>query len=223
MAKVADLLTNPAAVATPLVAIVVDRLGTEAFNWEAEVLEEELQKIAGGPIPGGNLDSIHALILSLTTERFWQDPKTFMLVCNALSDQDPVVPGVFSPPFPDEIAWAVTELVINDPLENQESLEERFSSDVLTVITSILYVAGFLIPPEPLTFVKPRELRSIIQEDDPAMYQGIWDLQNSKRDLVEGFVANRALILFNQLKELDLKTGSTEDLTDAVSSLLGGS
>ena len=49
---------NPASYATTMITVLVDRLGTEFFNWDPEAIRLEIESLCEANTPQENLDKI---------------------------------------------------------------------------------------------------------------------------------------------------------------------
>ena len=125
--KLQKLFTDEDTFASTLLVLLTDLTGsTEFLNWEPETTKHEIKYLLGIDVPRDNMDKIQALGLALTTNLFYTDIATFMHVCNALGGEG-VDFEVFDPAEMDEMAWTVTEVLLNDPQEDEGN---PFSLDI---------------------------------------------------------------------------------------------
>lgn len=205
------LLTNKKAVATPLLAISIDQFGTECFEWEPEILNDELESYAGSSLPKTNKDKVQALMLGIQDERVWNDTLIFSYVANTIGGEDiPIVPGSMDMASPYEIAWTVVELLLNDPPE--DDLKDRLGRDIQKLIQYWFNSSGLKLPPSPFEWmdVETDEVESLASGmfGEQASYQ---HYNNLKED-VEQYVTDRFTIMIDQLQKITLNVGDTSNL-----------
>lgn len=215
------MVHNPEALATTLLVIAIDRFGVECLEWLPSVMEEELQGLAKAEVPQRNFDKLHGLILSLTSDRFYQEPKIFMKVCNALDPNGPVMFGSFDPPSPFDMAWAVTEMRLHEPATS-EGLKKKFNDHVLDTIRFILMDDGIIAPPKYLDFVGKVGNVGVVGGKGPAMFEGVHKTQGAKADMIDRRVGIRFQGLARQLDAISLEDGDMSEIEDMVDSLLSG-
>ena len=216
------LIIDPDALGTSLIILVLDLFGPEVFDWEPEVIDDELKAYAGAPVPQANLDTIQAIATLLESDRFFNDPRTFNYVANALSKDGPVLFTVFDPATPEEMSWAVSEAIIHSPLGPEETMETRFSTDVQQFIAAVLLSDGFVSAPPPLDFVKIERPESevSITRDDPIMFESMWRLQQTNREVIGDYVRERISRLRDQLASLSLNHGDIDKVTERLTAVL---
>jgi len=147
-AKRKQMLEDRETFATVLLAILIDRYGTEMFEWEPETLKLEINDDFNATLPRVNSDKIWALIVAMTTNQFYLSIEIYRATCDALMGRDPDF-AMFSPSDPEELAWGVTEVILNDPPDPKLGNNE-FSHEVSRYTGLILSQNGILVPPEPL-------------------------------------------------------------------------
>lgn len=208
--NIKTFLTSPLTIATTLLAIIIDKWGTEALYWDAEVLEEELEKF--GQIPRINLDKIHGLTTALTTDSFYTDVWTFSLLCNTLGGMDDrIVFGVFEPPAPEEVAWTVYEVCyVNDPQDIE--IKDRFHPDIIQFIKIILEQGGLLAAPKVLNFIELKDTDPDVFEEDPEIYESYYKFLQENQKSVDSYVNNRVTQMLNELSNVPFEEGDFEEL-----------
>lgn len=204
------MLHNRSALATTLLVIAIDRLGVECMEWIPEVLEDELQNLSPESVPRRNLDKIHGLILAKTTDRFYNEPKIFIVVCNALSADAGNIFPTFDPPDVKEMAWAVTEMRLHDPVEDLEEAGE-FSKTVIQTM-QMVKDREMALNPSFLRFLEERPLDGTVATASPGLWEATWSTQLTEAEEVNRFVGHRFAMLISQLRRLQLKNGSVEGL-----------
>lgn len=124
--------------ATVLVAILARHFGSlEWFEWEPDVLFQEIHDDLGVVTPENVRDQIWALVTAITTDRFYSDATFFNRV--ALGLQKELDMAHFEPADPYAMAWAVLEVGMND-LEPGEA--PRFGDEVEIYVGAVLHRNG---------------------------------------------------------------------------------
>jgi len=137
--------------ATVLLASLVKQEGVEALNWEPETVRLCIARMIKQEPNDVNMDKLFALAAALTTNMFYTSVETFHATANALSGSGADF-DQFDPVEPEEIAWAVMEVLSNDPPnQTDEDIGARFSLDVRGYIGAILGYNGISRPPRILT------------------------------------------------------------------------
>lgn len=209
------MLHNPATVATALLIIAIDRLGIECMGWLPEVLEDELQGLSPRvDVPPRNFDKLHGLILALTTDRFYHEPKIFMVVCNALDPAGPNTFATFDPPDAEEMAWAVTEMRLHEPAQDL-SEARRYGPRVVQTM-QMLKDEEMPISPSFLRFLKSQPIEGGVAQESPELWESVWQTQLAEKGRVERSVARRFAMLMSQLKRLELQNGDMDGLQKVI-------
>jgi len=199
---------DPTTFATSLLALALDEFGTELMNWEPETIRLEIKDIYNTDIPDVNMDKLLALITSLTTNLFYLSVESFTHVANAVNDAEADF-VTWDPVEADEAAWAITEIVMNDPPKTNEELAKRFSHEVRRYIGVILEDEGITSPPDVLGGIA--EMTTKVKEadvsfaDDPMMFEGFNKLSQQKAQDVVMYVKRRTAALVRQLQQLPLQ------------------
>lgn len=136
--------------ATVLVAVLLKHFGNpEFFDWEPDVLYQEVQDDFGAKMPPGVSDKIWALVTALTTDLFYKDPLFFNHVANALGGGPTNMEDLELATL-EEIAWAVIEVGMND-LDDTD--EQDFAIEVQVFVGAVLKREG-LGPVAPLEWAE---------------------------------------------------------------------
>lgn len=208
------LLKNKEAIATPLLAIVIDKFGLEAFEWEPEMLNAELESYAGGEVPETNKDKVQALMIGMSDERAWNNTLLFSYIANSLGGEDkPIIPGSMDVTTPYEIAWTIVELMLNDPPET--SVKERMGKDIRNLIKYWFNANGLVLPPSPFEWLEidKEEIESISKGEEGTFgAQTVYQHHENAKVDVEQYVQTRFTKMINQLKEITLEKGDTSNL-----------
>ena len=207
------LLSSTITTATTLAAVLVDLYDTDSLYWEPEVIRAELTRLAGRDVPEINVDKINALTSALTNDSFFSDFYVFSHVCNALGGLDSqVLFSVFDPPSPEEMAWSIFEVNLND---TSEKIADRLHPDVKTFIGLLLRESGLSQPPRVLNFIKiPGDNSPDIFADDPDIYLGYTKLLSENKAAVDAYVEARASQLLSELKNVKFENGDVAQVLE---------
>lgn len=211
---VAKTLGDEEATATTLLAILLDRFGTDVMSWDPATVELELQDEFGvKAISTTNLDKINALITALTTNLFYVSVEAFHYITNALNGSSPAF-GQFDPVTAEEAAWAITEVRMNDvPEQGGDPAESEFSHEVRTYQGVILSDEG-LDPFGPLESAEmPYGYGSLDNvADDPIIYSAVWEGRNRGIKEIEDSTKAKLLYTIQTIKSLPLRNADTRQL-----------
>jgi len=208
--RVADMLRDPDAIATPLLVILLDRFGTELFDWEPDTLRMEIRAAWGAEPPQENMDKIWALINIVTTNLFQVSLEFFIHACNALSGNGADFAS-YDPATVREMCWALSEQHLIDPLGE----DEDFSSEILAYMKTSLKEEGFTQVPQILAPHVGTELQdaSSVEEGlavDAIEVNAYWDMQTRKRMEIDEYLLTRMRRLISDLASLPLKNADEE-------------
>lgn len=130
---------------------------------------------------------------------FYEDVVGFIDICNVLSGSD-IDPDVFDPADPLEMAWAVAEAKMLDPLDPSEPAP--WSDEVRTYVGAALIEFGHVKPPTGLEFAKiPENVNpALALADQPDMVSAAISKQNSLNQEIEAIVQERLQMLATQLQ-----------------------
>lgn len=205
--SIAAVLKDPDATATTLITILMDRLGSDILNWDPATLEFEIMDTFGlREVPEVNLAKINAIITALTTNLFYVSVETFHHICNALNGSSAGF-EYWDPVTAEEAAWAITEMELLDPTEEDgDPAENSFSHEVKGYLGAILAMEGI----EPFGVFEVAELPpqqgSPDQfEDDPIMFSAINKHQMSNRQAIEEYIFGRVYQTAATLNQLPLQ------------------
>ena len=136
------VLLSDSSFASTLIILLADILDSMEFlNWEPETVGLEIKDRYGINITENNMDKIQALSLVLTSSMFYNDVDTFIHVCNSLGGEGADF-ETFDPAEIDEIAWTLTEVLLNDPPEKDSPIP--FSSEIREYIKLQATHEGFM-------------------------------------------------------------------------------
>jgi len=198
----AFLSNSEPAFATVLVALLIDHFGSvEWFTWEPDSLGQEVEETFGVKMPLEVRDRIWALVSSLTTDLFYSDALFFNHVCNALSG-GPVPMQEFEPAELDEVAWGVTEIMLND---HQGDDFETFQPEIQTYAGQILSEED-LKPFPPLDWATDRGAGEAYDiTDDPAMVSSKFQDRDDRKMQVQQLISDNLHLLHQQINQLNIQ------------------
>lgn len=181
------------------------------LGWDPMALRDDVGAKLGARIPQENMDKLMALILAMTSDLFYHDVDAFIHICNALAGEGSDF-RMFDPAEIDEVAWAVTEVLLNDPPEDKTA--PPFDDGVIEYIKQQATVEGFIRMPSVLQFVPPPEAAEQNLADVAAMgeemFGAAWDAGQDKAKEVEAEVSSRMEQLFQQIQQLPLNRADSE-------------
>lgn len=202
-------LRNEDTFATCLVGILLKTFDVDFFEWEPETLILELgSAFPGADIPEINIDKIGALTTALTTNQFYQYFEIFSNVCRSLNGEEADFSS-FVMPTPHELAWGVTEVLINDvPEKGGEAFE--FAPEVTAYTGFVLSQFGLYVPPKVLAFAEYSVKNPLLgaETDTFTGEESFFEAGMKKQDLdakdVDEYVAEQYTLLHTQLKDYRL-------------------
>ena len=200
---------------TALLAIVLDNYGTDPFAWEPMSLRYQLKDDFGANLHKLNEDKIWGLIVALTTNQFYVAWEIFAQTCKALNGDEADF-SIYSPADPEDLAWGVTEVLLNDR-PDKDSGNEQFSHEVARYTGLILAENGVWLPPGVLEFAEydhpnPTLALESAFVDDADMFEAARQNQQLKKARLEEGVKEKLKQLFAQIDSLPL-TNRTKFLT----------
>lgn len=214
------ILTNREALATPLILIVNDEFGTESFDWEDEILRDEVAGLVpkGEKVPPANFDKISAMTTLYSSDLMYNNAVAFnQLVLSIGGSTKPTLHKTMMVPTVAECSWALYEIILNAPLEKQEELGDRFSYDVKKFMKVLLEYEGFASPPKQMEFLDYEKAPKISANDDQDIIEASWRISQAKKEMVQDYMKIMYGMLVEQLSDLELKNGSTDDIVKLLS------
>lgn len=211
-----SLWRDPEAMATPLLFLIVDRLGVESFDYDPQSLLIEIEDEWGVKPHPAAFDRLMAGIAITTGDEFFVELPTFVDFCNLLSG------GLFDPRWFDpadtfEICWGLLEASLLNPPEEGE-LRSRLSEDVIGYIEQTTKWEGFIRLPEVLRGIVTRS-QDLPDTDDPVVFETIFQVQEEKKQEVETWVSQRFAKMGDQLKKIKFQNGQTEVIARLIQKL----
>jgi len=186
--------------ATTLLLLLTDHFeGLEWMDWEPDVLGQEIQEDFGVEMPAGVRDKLWALVTTLKTDRFYNDPLFFNHVANALMDE-PLSMQVWEPAEPEEMAWAMIEVGLNDLDDNEQMV---FSDEIKVFIGEVLRKEG-VEPYPPLDSVVTPQFEGAPIPDDLELAAQYHQERLEDRDEALGELESRVSALHEQKNSLQI-------------------
>lgn len=188
------------AFATTLLGIVLKAYGPEALNWDGLTIQLQIKEDFEIDLPRRVHDKIMALILCMTSNRVFIEVPVFDEMISALAGQgvgyEQDVPPV------EDVAWACTEILLNDP-EPTGRPPMPWSSDIRKYVRVVLDDEGMPIAPEALSFAKDTTVKTE-ENVTGADYAATWEIQASRAREVDEWIEARVVLLLDQLQSLGI-------------------
>lgn len=207
--------------ASVLLTMFLDRFGTEALTWDPTTVTLEIEEEFDVDLPQLSLDKLMGAIQILTTDRFYRSLPDFVNLCNILSG-DTYRPDMWDPADAEEVAWGITEALLIYPPEDDDP--EPFSDEIRAYIGAVLDSEGLVNPPDILRIaLRQARVSPSIQDfsDDPTMFNAVYDLEEGKRKDIEDAIRLKTKLLAAQLRALNLKNGSAEQIAQMLDAAAG--
>jgi hypothetical protein len=209
----ASYLQNTEIAGTVLLVGLIDRFGTEFFDWEPETLRLEMEHEWGVKPPQRNMDKIWALVTELTTDSFYSTLSGFIQICNALGGDGADFQN-FNPATVQEMCWTLAEVQLTDPPDR----DSKFSEEVKAYMQARLDAEGFSKPPQMLkNHVKEEPLDESINQaltSDGIDYNAYWDKQARDRLAIDEYVRHRLYETVSAVAALPLESADRKALQD---------
>lgn len=206
-----DILLDEDTYATTLLVLFLDRYTNEALEWHPETIRMQIEADIGIELPKHSLDKLMAAIVVVTTNYFYRNLIRFIELANILAGDD-FDPTVFDPADSAEMAWAVTEVLLLSPPEKNEWFDE----EIRDYVSEMLMAEGFIKLPKVLKTVASEGFEEKVDlggfEDDPEMFQAIYQGQEAKSTEIDALVQENMNELIAQLEALPLRNGQTDNM-----------
>lgn len=211
-ARLGGLLRSEDTYATVLVTILLDMYGTDALQWSPDTIVMEFKDDFAVELPKANVDRLMAAVGILTTDDFYKRLPVFVQYCNILSG-DEFSPHTFNPADPAECAWGIVEAMLLSPPDE----DEPFTEEIRAYIGKALDDAGVKNAPDVLGIA----LRDSWEADfsgmslqDPAMFGAEFQGAQEREQEIVATVKQNMQELIQQLSQLPLQNGRTQDLME---------
>jgi hypothetical protein len=200
------LFEGEEAFASSLLIALVDLVqDVDVMNWDPETITAEIKTKTGATISSDNMDRLMGLCMALTTNQFYTDVNAFIQICNALSGAG-VDFKTFDPATVSEMAWAVSEVLMND--RPDVDLEELFSPEIRTYVGMQADEEGLSALPKILSWGEiPKSAAANFESAatyGADMFSAVWGSQQAKVAAVEGAVAEKLTAMKTQINSLPL-------------------
>lgn len=207
--------------ASVLLTMFLDRFGTEALTWDPTTITLEIEEEFDVELPQLAFDKLMVAIQILTTDRFYRSLPDFVTFCNVLGG-DTYRPDMWDPADAEEVSWGITEALLIYPPEDDQP--EPFTEEIRAYIGAVLDSEGLVNPPDILRIaLRTARVSPNIGDfsDDPTMFNAIYDMEEGKRQDIEQSIRLKTKLLAAQFKALNLKNGSTEQITKMLEAAAG--
>jgi len=160
-----------------------------------------LKEDFGVELPRKVFDKMMALITAMSTDRVYRDIAFFDETVNALNGTGVGVDrGI---PTVTEVAWAVTELAMNDPEPVGRDKENPYTKHIGKYARVVLDDEGMDRAPKALYFAPSRPVKKE-GHDDAQYYAGAWGSAQARADEVDQWIEKTAIELLQQLMSLGI-------------------
>lgn len=188
------------------------------YTWTPATIRHMLEREFGVPISHVNFDRFMAGIAVLTTDSFFKNLPSFIKLVNVIAF-DSAAFDEFNPAEPDEMAWAISEVMLLDPPEE----DEPFCDDIRRYIGLTLKEEGFVNAPDILRIaIGTKTMNEVLTNysDDPELSSAIYQNQNDKTKDIENLIMSSLVLLGKQLKELPLRNGDVSAIVKRVEEMV---
>jgi hypothetical protein len=228
--KAAEVWINPRAYATTLLHLFHDEYydandspDENCYTWHPGTVLLEIRDDFQVELPQGNLDRLMAGITLVTSDRFYKDARSFVILCNVLAGEL-FDPASWDPADAMACAWGITEAMLLAPPEDDD--EEPFAPEVLAYIGKVLDDEGILEPPDVLRIaardgVDRRERARAALEGDPVTLANAYDMEDRKTQEINDRLREGLVELIGQLEALNLAHGDAGALAGKLARNLG--
>ena len=211
-----ELLQDPDVFATPAIAVLFDRYGGEALNWDPLTLNLRLKEDFRITPTQTLKDRVMAGSSVMTGDLFYTSLPVFSTVCGVLS-RDGYSTEVLIPPETDHMAWACLEARLLDSAYDPS----RFGGNIAGYAGYMLSREGMYTPPAILSFAAyPEDPGLGDLEKDPEWMEIYAVEQHRRKREFETSLRKAALELFAQLRSLE-GTGIDMEFVDGAMERLG--
>jgi hypothetical protein len=214
--QLAATISNDESLATTLLVACLDEFGTDFFDWEPVTFDLEAKAAFGTEMPQSNRDKLWALVTALTTDSFYVSLESFLPICNSLNGAEANF-KYYDPVTSEEAAWAITEVMLNDPPKQDMDPSMRFSDEIKRYVGLTLRAEGITEPPPvlaPYAIIEEglEDRAGAIIGPDESMLKMHSDRQQREKKEIEQYVNERLDQLGAQLQALPLRRGNTSGL-----------
>jgi hypothetical protein len=212
-------MADPQLYTTSALILCSDAFGSEFIEWDPLTLNLEIKNKYGFEPSENLLDMLQAGCSLYTSDLFFKSLETFAPVCNALNFGT-VTSELFLPPDLDDVLWGCTEakIILGETYDDQD-----FSHNIGRFTGALLDDQGIYQPPRILKFAEYPDEREAMAHDaflgDEVGYGAWQENQKEENRMLEEWNMRKLRALLVQIKQLPIKTGSTDFINNAISSL----
>lgn len=217
-AAFSKVFEDPGTYASTMLVACMDITGTAEFmNWDPESLKADIKDSIGHSISQRNSDKLQSLLLAITTDQFYRSLESFIAICNGLTGA-----GVdfrsFDPATVEEMAWAATEVRLNESKQPSD-----FNDEIKVYVGIEAAREGFGELPQPIKFghFDDHYAKASEAANDPDMFAAYFT--GSKADvaaIIDGITA-RKIELFTQIAKLPLQNVDAQSFQQFANKELG--
>ena len=184
--SVPALLKDSKLPAAALLAIAFAEYGSDCFDWEPEILRDELSKEFGVDITARQSDKLQAAITIISTDHYESDWHTFNVATHCLNGE-PVDYDTFDPIDAEQIAAALPEVQI---IRNQfVDGGLTFSDEVNAYVGMIFSEYGLLFTPHIFpTAIMPNLQGEHYSDSQTEKQDALAEIYTDKKKQVEEFL-----------------------------------
>lgn len=189
--------------ASVLVAVAVDILGGDFFTFEIETVVDSLNATFSISVPDDNIDKLQAMQTIYTTNSAFMSLPVFLAVTDALNSNG-VDFEYADIPDVTEVAWAITEIMMHMP---EEEDEDFLHPDIVLFIKLLLTREGFTRIPSSLWFIKDLSIPAVADTllDDPMLFEAYDQLKVQAATEVDAYVTSKVAAIISAIDEMPLR------------------
>jgi hypothetical protein len=189
--------------ATVLLGILFQVYGAECLNWDPLTLQAQITEDFGVHMPDVVNDQLMAMVAAMTSDTVYTSVHAFDQTVNAFCrvgvDHDQDMPA------PEEVAWTVFELTMNDPDPYGQTSEWPFSPDIARYVGVVLADAGLKRAPETLEFAIMPEWVPKNLGDHPQEFAEAYHSAEEQSAQIDQFVQKHFQVLVSHLHEIGVE------------------
>lgn len=217
-----NIWTAPDAFATSLLLAFADtycpiteengvrKMDTTAFQWHPGAILLEIESDFDVALAQPIYDRLMTAIAIVTTDNFYKSLPDFIHYCNVLAG-DSYDPRYWNPAEALEVAWAINEVLLLDPPEE----DDPFVPEITAYIGKVLDDEGIVTPPDVLRIAVRDDVGGKVHAavgDDPAMASNVYQLEASRTEDLNNAIRQTMEALTAQLAALPLRQGSAQEI-----------
>lgn len=201
--SVKGVLEDPTTPASVLVTVLNDILTEDFLYLEIETIVDYFHETFSIDLPETNVEKIQTMQMVYTTNQFYMSLPAFIATVDALNNHG-VDFNNADIPEPHEIAWAVTEVLLNVPEEN---LTQLFHPDIQMFIKKTFeYYEVHDLPPTLKFLYVPDEVawEGTLLEDETIL-SAYSDAQEEVKAGIESYVGDNIARVVQMIQALPLR------------------